>query len=236
VRTESKNASHNISTLNESPLHAALKKRYSQAYDLFEVLVDGFLVDIVRDDLLIEIQTQSVSKIKRKLAKLAETHRVRLVYPIAREKWIVKQSRGGKKQLSRRKSPKRGIIEHVFDELVYIPHLMADPNFSLEVLLIREEEIRRHGRRRRRRGGWGTHERRLLDIVDRRVFESPADLLALIPDDLAEPFTTADIAAAIGRPRPLAQQMAYCLREMGALTKVGQRGKAYLYERSTGLK
>ena len=72
--------------------------------------------------------------------------------------------------------------------------------------------------------------------MDRRVFESPADLLALIPDDLAEPFTTADIAAAIGRPRPLAQQMAYCLREMGALTKVGQRGKAYLYERSTGLK
>ena len=31
-----KNASHNISTLNESPLHKALKKRISQAYDRFE--------------------------------------------------------------------------------------------------------------------------------------------------------------------------------------------------------
>jgi hypothetical protein len=52
---------------------------------------------------------------------------------------------------------------------------------------------------------------------------------ALIPATLAEPFTTADLAAAIDRPRRLAQKMAYCLREMGAITPLGRRGRAILY-------
>lgn len=229
-----KNASHHISTLNEKPLHAALKKRYSRAYDRHEILVDGFLIDIVRDDLLIEIQTGNFSAIRRKLEKLTEDHRVRLVYPIAREKWIIKESKGGKKQLGRRKSPKRGIVEHVCDELVHIPRLMANPNFSLEVLLIKEEEVRRHGGRVGWRGkrGWVTHERRLLDVVSRHVFEAPSDVLALIPADLEEPFTTADVAKALEAPVRLAQQMAYCLRHMGAIELVGKRGNAHLYNRA----
>ena len=44
-----KNASHNISTLNEKPLHAALKEWYASPGDRFEVPVDGYLVDIMPD-------------------------------------------------------------------------------------------------------------------------------------------------------------------------------------------
>jgi hypothetical protein len=33
--------------------------------DRFEVPVDGFVIDIVRDDLLIEIQTRNFSSLKR---------------------------------------------------------------------------------------------------------------------------------------------------------------------------
>ena len=72
-------------------------------------------------------------------------------------------------------------------------------------------------------------ERRLLKVADQRLFESPADFAALIPADLAEPFTTADLASAIDRPTGLAQRMAYCLREMGAIAHVGKSGKAFLY-------
>ena len=58
------NGSHQISTLNEKSLHAALKEWYARRGDRLEVSVDGFLVDIVRPrrgkrarDLLVEIQT-----------------------------------------------------------------------------------------------------------------------------------------------------------------------------------
>ncbi len=136
----------------------------------------------------------------------------------------------GLRQLSRRKSPKRGSALHLFDELVSFPQLMADPNFSLHVLFIQEEEARMRARKRRwRRPAWTRYERRLLRVVDQRLFCTPADLAELVPNALREPFTTRDLAAAITKPRRLAQRMAYCLREMRVLAIAGKRGNAFLY-------
>jgi hypothetical protein len=225
-----------IGTLNEKSLHAALKQWYARPDDLIEVSVDGFTVDIVRDDLLIEIQTRNLSAIKRKLTTLVEQHPVRLVYPVAQDKWIVRQSKNGRRvpRCARRKSPKRGTVELAFEELVSIPQLLAHSNFSLDVLLIQEEEVRRYdGTRNWRRKGWATHERRLVQVVGQRLFETPKDMLALIPTTLPEPFTTTDLAEATGQPLWLAQKMAYCLREMGAITVVGKRGRGILYVRAT---
>jgi hypothetical protein len=220
-----------IGTLNEKPLHAALKEWYARPGDRFEVSVDGFIIDIVRDDLLIEIQTGNFASIKSKLRSLAENHLLRLIYPIAREKWIVRLAGTGRNRAAgRRRSPKRGALEHVFKELVSFPKLIVNPNFSIEVLLTREEEVRRFdGKRGWRRGGWVTHERRLLEVVGHVVLSEPADLRSLIPPDLTEPWTTAELAIAIGQPRWLAQKMVYCLREMSAAKMVGKRGNAILY-------
>ncbi len=229
---QSENTTRTIGTLNEKPLHAALKAWYAQPGDQLEARVDGYIIDIVRGDLMIEIQTRNLAAIKRKLFALVPRHPVRLVYPIAREKWIVKLAQDGSRA-SRRKSPRQGVVEQVFDELVSLPHLLAESNFSVEIVFIQEEEIRRYaGGRGWRRKGWVTHERRLLQVVDRRLFEAPPDWGTLIPGDLVEPFTVSDLAAAAGQPRWLAQKMAYCLREIGAIAPAGKRGRAILYVRS----
>lgn len=222
-----------ISTWNEGPLHAALKAWYAHPGDAFEVGVDGFIIDIVQGDLLVEIQTQGFAKIKRKLRTLVKSHPVRLIYPIAREKWIVKLDENKQHEISRRKSPKRGSIVQLFDELVSFPRLLAEHNFSLEVAFIHEEEVRYHDPSRRwRRHGWVTHARRLLKVVEQRRFEKPADFYDTVPASLQGSFTTADLAAAIpGGPR-LARRMAYCLREMGVIDPVGKRGNANLYTRA----
>lgn len=219
-----------IGLLNEKPLHAALKEWYAQPGDQFEVTVDGFVIDIVRDDLLVEIQTGNFASIKSKLIKLVRAHRIRLIYPIAQEKWIVKPARDSSGGVNRRKSPKRGRVEDLFWEMVSFPHLLVNPNFSLEVLLIREEEARRYeGKRNWRRGGWITEERRLLEVVDRRLFEEAADWQALLPEKLGESFTTRDLAEAMDISRRLAQKMAYCLREARVFELIGKRGRANLY-------
>ena len=221
-----------ISTLNEGPLHAALKKWYAQPGDRLEVPVEGFIIDIVRDGLLIEIQTSSVSSLKRKLTALADHHPIRLVDPIPQQKWIVRLADEGRSILGRRRSPKRGQIEDIVGELVSLPRLLAHPNFSLEVLLTHEEAMRRYdGSRGWRRKGWVIHERRLLDIIGQQRFFTPGEMAELLPPSLAEPFTTADLAAAIVRPRRLAQRMAYCLREMREIEAVGKQGNAILYAR-----
>ena len=225
--------SKGVGLLNEKPLHAALKAWYAQPGDRFEVPVDGSMIDIVRDELLVEIQTRDFSALKRKLERLVANHPVRLVYPIADEKWIVRVSEDGADPEGRRRSPKRGSMLALFRELVSFPHLISHPNFSLEVLLIQEEEVRQQGLARNwRRRGWGTVERRLVQVVERRLFATPADLAALIPASLEEPFTTAGLADAIHQPRWLAQKMTYCLRSAGAIAEAGKQGKAIRYVRA----
>ncbi len=195
--------------------------------------MDGFIVDLVRGNLLVEIQSRNFSVIKRKLKTLAACHYVRLIYPIAQEKWIVKVSEDAGHYLGRRKSPKRGSVIQVFEELVSFPELLSNSNFSIDVIFIQEEELRRHERGRAwRRNGWVTHERRLIRVLDRRLFETPADFGALIPSDLSDAFTTLELAEALATAKSMAQKMAYCLRKMGAIESVGKSGNAVSYVRS----
>ncbi len=220
-----------IGLLNEKPLHASLKDWCAQPGDRFEVAVDGFVIDIVRDDLLMEIQTGSFSSMKSKLFALLPTHRVRLIYPIPQEKWIIKLATDDGGESTRRKSPKRGRVEDLFGQAVSFPQLLMHDNFALEVLLIREEEVRRYDEKRNwRRRGWGTDERRLLEVVGRKVFDGPTDWRGLLPDGLETTFTTADLADAAGIRRPLAQKMAYCLRNMQLIELTGKQGRANLYK------
>ena len=222
-----------IGTLNENPLHAALKDWYARPGDRFEEPVAGYLVDIVRGDLAIEIQTAAFAAIRAKLRALVSARPVRLVYPIAHEKWIVRLDGDGPDILGRRRSPRRGSVTDVFEELVSIAALPADPNFSLHLVLAREEEVRRYdGRLGRWRHGWVVSERRLLGVLDDRLFERPADFCELLPRGLAEPFTTADLARAGGINRRCAQQMAYCLRKMGVLSPVGRSRDGILHLRA----
>ena len=220
-----------VGTLGEGPLHASLKSWYARPGDLVEEPVDGYVIDLVRDGVLIEIQTSGFSSMKRKLGALLDEHAVRLVHPIAVEKWIVKLDEGGEVS-SRRRSPKRGTVSDVFAELVSFPELIAHPDLTLEVLLIRQEEVRRFDPDKAwRRKGWVVEERRLIEVVDRLVFDSFEPLAALVPSEVPREFTTADLAGALGRPRRLAQQMVYCLRWAGAIETVGKVGNTIVYSR-----
>lgn len=224
-----------IGSLNESPLHEAVKNWYAAPDDETEVALGGYVIDLVRaDGELVEVQTAHFGQMRAKLDALLANHRLRLVYPVAQAKWIVKVSEEGE-ILSRRKSPKAGRAEAVFGELVSIPHLLAHPNFRLDVLLIQAEEVwRSHdkgGKRGWRRGGWIIHEKRLLKVLDCHSFTESAQLASLLPESLPTPFTTAELAACAGLPRRLAGQMIYSLREMGQIQVQGKRGRAWLYGR-----
>jgi hypothetical protein len=222
-----------IGLLKENQLHASLKEWYSKPGDLFEVAVDGYIIDIFREGLLIEIQTRSFSNIKKKLLVLTEKHPVRLVLPVSKEKWIIKKDSEGRIQ-KRRKSPKQGRFENIFYEMVRIPQIAARPNFAFEALLVQEEEIQIYdGKGSWRRKGWSIKDRLLLTVLDSKEFTCIHDYLSLLPPNLPSPFTVGDLAEASGIPTVLAQKTTYCLRQMGALRWTGKRGRSYLYERDT---
>ncbi len=215
--------------MTEQSLHNQLKEWYTGEGAEEEATVDGYVVDVVRDGLLIEVQTGNFSAIRDKLRDLLGSHRVRLVHPVPRVKHIVRLDRDGE-QVSRRRSPKRGRFEEVFYELVYIPEICASEGFELEVALVDAEEyLIDDGRGSWRRRGWSIHDRRLVDVVERRVFTCPGDFIDLLPDGLPPEFTARQLAKAAGLRVRLAQKMVYCLRRMKAVEVCGRRGRANLY-------
>lgn len=228
-----------IGTLNEGPLHEALKALYVEEQVALtssadtEVRIGSYVADVrAGDAVLYEIQTGSFGPLKRKLATLLEAHRVVLVYPVAQERYILKIPEERDEAPRRRRSPKRGSIAHVVEVLVSIPTLLDHPNFELEVVLISEEEIRVFDPTKvRRRNGWRVVNRRLLEVLDRQRFRCAQDLFSLAPGDLPEEFTTADLAIAMDHPRWLAQKLAYCLRETAVVEICGKVGNSLRYRR-----
>lgn len=217
--------------MTEYSLHSEIKDWYMVSGDELEVKVEDFIVDVLRGKLLIEIQTGNFSAIKKKLIKLLRNNnQVRLVYPIAKLKWIVHVSRSGE-FVRRRKSPKKGKLTDLFYELVYAPSLIKDRNFSLEVLLIEEEEVRcNDGRGSWRRRGVSVKDRKLLNVFDRIVFEDSQDFLEFLPKELDGQFTNKVLASKLGISVRLAQKITYCLRKMGAISVAGKKRKELLFQ------
>jgi hypothetical protein len=211
----------------EQSLHNQLKEWYRRPGDRLEVDVDGFVADIVRGELIIEIQTGNFSTIRDKFGELLKAHRVRLVYPISERKWVVRVDGD---RLTRRLSPKRGRVEDIFNELVYMPKLAREPGFSLEALLVHSEDVLVNdglGSWRRRR--WSMQDRKLIDVEDRVLLEKPGDYLSLLPETLPETFTSKDISSASNVRPSLARKMAYCLCRMGVMEELDKKGRSKIY-------
>lgn len=218
----------------EHNLHVALKVWCAQPGDQLEAPVEGYIVDILRGERIVEIQTRGFGALRQKLADLLPRHPVQVVHPIALERWIVRLSADGATRQSRRRSPKRGRLEQLFGELVYLVDLVRHPNLSLCVLLTREEELRcPDGRGSWRRQGWSIADRLLLEVVERVEIADASAYAAFLPAELPEPFTTRDLAAALTLPIRTAQQMLYCLRRLGHIAPQGRRGRAPLYVRTS---
>ncbi len=218
-----------IGTLAEKSLHAALKAYYSREGDRLECDLEGYVIDILRSDQCIEIQTRHLFAMKKKLTALLDRYPIHVVHPIAQERRITRVDSDGA-IVSRRKSPRKGTVYHLFPELVSLPKLINHPNLTLEALLIREEQIwLDDGQGSWRRKHWSIADRRLLEVVQGRMFHGSDDFAVLIPADLPSEFDSGELAKAIHEQRHVAQKMVYCLREMGVLRISGKRGNALLY-------
>ena len=189
-----------------------------------------YVVDVVRGDTLIEIQTKGFWGIRKKLTELLKDRPVRLVYPLPLEKVLVVYDRNKQNVLYRRKSPKQGMLLDVAGEIMYILPVLKDPRFTLEVLLTKEEEIRIHdGRGSWRRRGISIHDRSLVDIIDTREFVSIDDYRSLLPEGLPSRFTNRELSEIMGVPRSRVSRLTYCFKHLEILKVCGKEGRAQVF-------
>lgn len=215
----------------ETALHRQLKEYYAGEACQREVRVDGYRIDALVGDELVEIQQASFGALRRKVQTLLQTHRVTVVKPLVARKRLIWHARRNGPEISRRWSPTHHSMLQVFQDLVHFVPVFPHPRLTLEVLLTEQEEHR--VRRRQRRGpGFIAFSRTLISVVDRLQLRTLDDFRALLPALLEYPCTTAEIAKAAAIPRWLAQKMAYCLRHAGVLEQQGKRTRAWLYKLS----
>jgi hypothetical protein len=152
------------------------------------------------------------------------------VHPVAVEKWITKVEADGATEVSRRKSPKRGSLYDLFDELVSFPQFFLNPRFSVEVVLVKEEELRcEDGKGSWRRKGTSIRDHLLLDVAGIHVFRSARDFLELLPANWSGPSTNRELAKALKQPYFRIARMTYCLTRMETLRRVGKQGNSMLF-------
>jgi hypothetical protein len=220
---------YGIGIRNESSLHKAIKTWYSNVGDRFEVKLGGSVIDIVRGEQLIEIQTRNFNAISKKLSRLLNNYKIVLVYPISVEKWITTTNDSGE-IIRRRKSPQTGRLIDIFKELVSCPNLINDKNFTLEVLMTNQEELRCiDGKGSWRRKGISIIDRNLISVIDSVKFKDKEDFLMFLPDNLEKEFTNKQLAHCLEVPIEKVRKATYCLKKMGLIREISKKRNELIF-------
>ncbi len=216
----------------ETSLHRTLKERYAAGEQGHrEVKVERYRIDAVDDTgRLVEIQSGALGPLRGKLRRLLPDYRIRIVKPVVITRRGVRRERRDGPVVSARRSPKRGTLIDVFDDLMGVVRIFPHFNLDIEVLGVSIDEVRVP---RRRWPGYRVVDRCLGEIHGTTSLTRAGDLWTLLPAscDWREPFTTRELAGELDRPLWFAQRVAYCLRLTGAATVVGKNGNRLVYAR-----
>ena len=218
-----------IGTLREGPLHRDLKQYYCEAGSQTEYRIGKYVVDVLTDNHIVEIQTSGFGSLREKIEDLIKEYEITVVYPIARRKTLVKQR---DELLTKRSSPKKANICELFKELIYIPEFINKKGFSIELAYVHIEELRVYNPRKAwRRNHWVVKEKHLVEILETERIQDARLLFDRVLGGLDSPFTTKDLRNHLGVTQNLAQKIAYCFRHARVITPTSKRKNALVYER-----
>jgi hypothetical protein len=221
-----------IGTLSEKTVHSVIKSYLSPDSINHEIKVGSFVADICTGNEIIEIQTRSFDKLRRKLAAFLAFAPVTIAYPIPNIKWIRWVNPQTGEISPPRKSPRPGTPYSIFPELYKIKNFLVNPNLRLKILLIDLEEYRMlDGWSEDKKKGCTRCDRIPTELVREIEITGPKEYQVLIPDSLTKSFTSKDYKKASGIPLSQAQTALHVLHYVGAVERIGKKGNSYVYQR-----
>ena len=229
-----------------SALHIQLQSLYAGHNGECEVRINSdsrsFVVDVVRDGVVYEVQTRNIRSIRNKILALIDDWPIVVICPVARNTMIVYAEGDPPTECRRRMSPKHGTALDAFVEATALAKLLSHTNLSLEIPLVSIEEVRvrvsqeamrRKRRRRRTPREWVAIDRSIVELHETVRLDTQADGLNLLPESLPDPFTTRMLSDETHIPRHRAQAVAYTLHGAGSLTRTHRTKEGYWYTRNT---
>nr|WP_318710802.1 hypothetical protein [uncultured Treponema sp.] len=239
-----------INTYNETHLHRTLKEIYAGRHDgaQKEVQCGPFIADILLSDGgIIEIQTGTLASLAPKIAYfLGEKRKIRVVHPLAVEKYVETTDESGR-IIRRKKSPKKLNLTSVFRELTKLCPYLLDRNFTLEIVESKITDQRTDfgsiekadNSRRRHRRTWNKTGKRLDELGKATVLHGKAAWKKLIPAALLKKdreFTAPEFHRELIVLYPKAKRqetavMLWVYVKMGFFERTGKKkGNAFIYK------
>lgn len=218
---------NSIGTKQERTLHQYLKYYFCNDTAFHEQKCHGYIVDILKDNQIIEIQTSSFNVMRKKLEDLLEIYPITIVYPIIVEKMIHNYDENGC-LTSIKKSPKK---EHPFKigrELYKINYLLNNKNLSFICPLLKIEEhripyINRYKQQRMTRINQIPYE--LVDLI---YLKSKDDYQKLIPFE--KEFTALEFKKNLKLSDRESSATLIILRSIKAIELIRKDGKKHIYK------
>lgn len=221
-----------VGLLAEKSMHAVLKDYFEPEHTFHEHKIAGFYADIFKDGHIIEIQTQHLCALKKKLDAFLPLYPVTVVHPVTATGYLVWMDPKTGDCAPKRKLPHKGCFFDAGRELLSLRDYIGHPNLEIRLLLIDTEEYRlqsgrtangkRHGARR--------CEKYPLALQDELLLKTAKDFFALCPQSLPSPFTAAHFRKAAPTWAPIADALLVLLRRIGVIVPVGKKGNAFLYQ------
>lgn len=219
-----------IGTLGEKTVHSVVKNYVEPDSSSHEIKIESFYADIINDKGIIEIQNGNFDKLRKKLKVLLELQPVTIVYPICHVKtiyWINDKTGEVSKP---RKSTRTGNPYLLFRELYKIKNYLHHPNIKFHIILMDMDEYRLlDGWSKDKKRGATKCDRIPTKLVDEIHINSIDDYSLFLPEKLASTFTVRDYKAATNTQQRDAGVAVHILTYVGAIKKVGEKGRAYLY-------
>ena len=226
-----------IGTLGEKTVHSVLKCYLSPEHLNHEVKVGGFVADICTGNEIIEIQTRSFDKLRRKLTTFLAFAPVTVVYPIHNTKWIRWINPQTGEISPRRKSPKSGSPYSIFPELYKIKNYLNHPNLRFRIIMMDLEEYRiLDGWSEDKKKGSTKSDRIPTELVEELCIGGKDGYQLLIPDNLEAEFTAKDYKKASGMPLKASRTALHVLHYVGAVERIGKKGNTFIYRKIGGKK
>ena len=222
-----------IGTQSEKILHSILKYAIEPEDSLHECKLYGSVTDIFREGEVYEIQTRGLYRMRKKLDKFLPSHKVHLIYPVAKTKilhWVDPETGDiGEGH----KSPKKGSVLDSLFELSAIRPYLTHENLIVHILLLNMEEYRyQNGYGKDKKRHATRMERIPLSLAEEITLASQEDYMkAFLPESLrAIPFTQKTYEKATRLKPRYAYSALQILIDQGALAHIGNEGKAFLYQ------
>lgn len=221
-----------IGTLGEKTVHAVLKEYIEPRKECQEVKIGSYFADICNEKGIFEIQTRSFRNLRKKLDYFLTLGPVSIVYPVPYIKQIRWLDEATGELSEGRKSPKKGTPFMILYELYQIKEYLLCPGLSFQIILMNMEETKLlNGWSHDKKRGASRYDRIPTALVEEVEINSLQDYGRLLPEELVGEFTVKDFKKAAKLSDSAASKGINVLHYVGAVERVGKKGRAYLYTR-----